>query len=65
MFRKSVKRPKNEDDYVPYRWVDMFQFVTTSKNESEEVPEYFVENELRNWINQKFLIDPPLKPKTY
>tara|TARA_R110001592_G_scaffold10019_6_gene52294 strand:- start:556 stop:1458 length:903 start_codon:yes stop_codon:yes gene_type:complete len=36
-----------------------------SKNESEEVPEYFVENELRDWINQKFLIDPPLKPKTY
>lgn len=39
--------------------------LAASKNESEEVPEYFVENELRNWINQKFLIDPPLKPKTY
>ena len=33
MFRKSVKRRENEDDYV---WVDMFQFVTTSENESED-----------------------------
>ena len=25
-----------------------------------EVPEFFVENELRHWLNEKFLIDPPL-----
>jgi len=37
--------------------------LASSKNDNEVVPEYFVENELRNWINQKFLIDPPLKPK--
>lgn len=37
--------------------------LASSKNDSDIVPEYFVENELRNWINQKFLIDPPLKPK--
>jgi len=37
--------------------------LAASKNDNEVVPEYFVENELRNWINQKFLIDPPLKPK--
>jgi len=29
----------------------------------EPVPEYFVENELRNWVNQRFLLDPPLEPK--
>lgn len=37
--------------------------LAASKPDSEPVPEYFVENELRNWINQKFLIDPPLGPK--
>jgi len=31
--------------------------------EDKEVPEFFVENELRNWINDKFLLDPPLKEK--
>jgi hypothetical protein len=29
----------------------------------EIVPEYFVENELRNWLNEKFFLDPPLQPK--
>lgn len=38
--------------------------LATSKPDSEPVPEYFVENELRNWINQKFLLNPPLQPKT-
>lgn len=31
--------------------------------DDQEVPEFFVENELRHWINDKFLLDPPLKPK--
>lgn len=29
----------------------------------QPVPEYFVENELRHWINKRFMIDPPLQPK--
>jgi len=37
--------------------------VAASKDDSEPVPEFFVENELRNWVNQKFLLDPPLPPK--
>ena len=37
--------------------------LATSKDDSEPVPEFFVENELRNWVNQKFLLDPPLPPK--
>jgi hypothetical protein len=37
--------------------------VAAEKPDDEEVPEYFVENELRNWLNQKFLLDPPLQPK--
>lgn len=32
--------------------------------DDQPVPEFFVENELRNWINQRFLLDPPLGPKT-
>jgi hypothetical protein len=31
--------------------------------DDQPVPEYFVENELRNWINKRFMIDPPLQPK--
>jgi hypothetical protein len=31
--------------------------------DDQEVPEYFVENELRHWVNEKFLLDPPLPPK--
>jgi hypothetical protein len=38
--------------------------LASSKPDSEPVPEYFVENELRKWINQKFLLNPPLSPKT-
>lgn len=37
--------------------------LASEKPDDEPVPEYFVENELRNWINQRFLLDPPLKPK--
>jgi len=37
--------------------------VAAEKPDDEGVPEYFVENELRNWLNQKFLLDPPLQPK--
>lgn len=33
--------------------------------DDEVVPEFFVENELRSWVNQRFLLDPPLQPKTY
>jgi hypothetical protein len=29
----------------------------------QPVPDLFVENELRNWINQRFLLDPPLELK--
>lgn len=49
---------KHKDKFARY-----IAELASSKNDNEVVPEYFVENELRNWINQKFLIDPPLKPK--
>lgn len=37
--------------------------LASEQPDDEEVPEYFVENELRKWVNQKFLLDPPLSPK--
>ena len=37
--------------------------ITSEKSDDEVVPDYFVENELRNWLNEKFLLDPPLQPK--
>ena len=33
------------------------------KPDNEPVPEWFVENLLRDYLNQKFLLDPPLGPK--
>jgi len=38
--------------------------MAAAKPDDEPVPEYFVENELRKWVNQKFLLNPPLPPKT-
>jgi hypothetical protein len=37
--------------------------LASEKPDDEVVPEYFVENELRKWVNDKFLLDPPLPPK--
>lgn len=37
--------------------------VASEKPDDEPVPEFFVENELRKWVNQRFLLDPPLQPK--
>ena len=37
--------------------------LATEMPDNQEVPEFFVENELWFWINSKFLLDPPLKYK--
>lgn len=37
--------------------------VASLKPDDEAVPEFFVENELREWVNRRFLLDPPLGPK--
>ena len=37
--------------------------IAGEKPDDEEVPEFFVENELRSWLNEKFLLDPPLQQK--
>lgn len=37
--------------------------LASEKPDGEEVPKFFVENELRKWVNEKFLLNPPLPPK--
>ena len=37
--------------------------VASEMPDEEPVPEFFVENELRKWVNQRFLLDPPLSLK--
>ena len=37
--------------------------VAAAKPDNEPVPDWFVENLLRNYLNQKFLLDPPLPIK--
>ncbi len=36
--------------------------LAASKPKDEPVPDFFVENELRSYLNSKFLINPPLQP---
>jgi hypothetical protein len=51
------------DDKEKVKFARHIAELATEKPNDEEVPEYFVENELRNWLNQKFLLDPPLQAK--
>ena len=37
--------------------------LASTKPDDEPVPDLFVENELRKWVNKRFLLDPPLEPK--
>ena len=52
------------DDRYKVKFAKHISDIASSMPDDQEVPELFVENELRNWINDKFLLDPPLKPKT-
>ena len=38
--------------------------IASDQPDDKVVPEYFVENELRKWVNDKFLLDPPLPPNS-
>lgn len=52
------------DDKYKVKFAKHIANLADSKSDSEEVPEYFVENELRIWVNNKFLLNPALPPKT-
>ena len=51
------------DDKYKLKFANYISDLADSKPDEEEVPDFFVENELRDWVNNKFLIDPPLPPK--
>jgi hypothetical protein len=52
------------DDKYKVKFARHISDLASSMSDNQEVPEFFVENELRNWVNDKFLLDPPLQPKT-
>ena len=52
------------DDKYKVKFARHVAEVATSMPDDEEVPDFFVENELRKWVNEKFLLDPPLQSKT-
>jgi hypothetical protein len=52
------------DDRFKVKFARYISELASEMPDDQEVPEYFVENELRHWLNEKFLLDPPLPPKT-
>ena len=51
------------DEKYKLKFARYISNIASEKPDDEIVPDYFVENELRNWLNDKFLLDPPLQPK--
>ena len=51
------------NDKYKIQFAQYISEVANEQNDNEIVPDYFVENELRHWVNKRFLLDPPLKPK--
>ena len=41
----------------------MLRNMLRARPDNEPVPDWFVENLLRDYLNQKFLLNPPLEPK--
>lgn len=52
------------DEKVKLKFTKYISDLAASMPKNEPVPEFFVENELRKYLNEKFLLDPPLGPKT-
>ena len=51
------------DERTKVKFAHYISEVATEKDDNEVVPDYFVENELRYWLNKKYFLDPPLPPK--
>lgn len=51
------------DEKYKVKFAQHISDVASEKPNDEIVPDYFVENELRRWLNEKFFLDPPLQPK--
>jgi len=52
------------DDRYKLKFAKYVADIASLEPDDKEVPEFFIENELRRWLNEKFLLDPPLAPKT-
>jgi len=52
------------DDKYKIKFATHISDIANSMDDSTEVPELFVENELRKWVNEKFFLDPPLPEKS-
>ena len=52
------------DDKYKVKFARHIADLADSMSDYDEVPDYFVENELRKWVNDKFLLNPPIPPKT-
>ena len=51
------------NDKYKLKFAKYISDLASEKPDNEEVPDYFVENELRKWVNEKFLLNPPLPLK--
>ena len=51
------------NDKTKLKFAKYISELASNKPEDEPVPEFFVENELRKYLNEKFLLNPPLQPK--
>ena len=51
------------DERYKVKFANYIAQIANEQPDDQIVPDYFVENELRNWLNKKFLLDPPLPPK--
>jgi hypothetical protein len=51
------------DDKYKLKFARHISDIATAQSDDTEVPDFFVENELRKWVNEKFLLDPPIPPK--
>lgn len=51
------------NDKYKLKFAKYISELASEKPDNEEVPDYFVENELRKWVNEKFLLNPPLPLK--
>jgi hypothetical protein len=52
------------DEKYKLKFAQYIANIASLQPDDREVPEFFVENELRRWLNEKFLLNPPLEPKT-
>ncbi len=51
------------NDKYKLKFAKYISDLASEKPDNEEVPDYFVENELRKWVNEKFILNPTLPLK--